>query len=220
MKRHIISYLTPERALGKLSEDDQVLHVLEPYGRIKLRINDEVWMVSVRRGSGELYLIGHIVVGQLTGFSNTRSYITAKPGTEEELRVVSLVDDAPLLRFKSKVVGADRLEISNDGRVNAMQFSSPRILTEESAIIIARKWAEAVTKEELIAIEEELEQRGEFGAPNPLVEEAAVLWVTEHYEEYGWKVRSKEAEKIGYDLLCTQGHEERHVEVKGLLRRD
>jgi hypothetical protein len=57
-----------------------------------------------------------------------------------------------------------------------------------------------------------------FGQPenNPAVERAAVDHVTALYRGAGWDVRSVEADRIGYDLLCSRGGEERHVEVKGV----
>jgi hypothetical protein len=45
---------------------------------------------------------------------------------------------------------------------------------------------------------------------------AAVSLVSEWYEARGWHVQSVEAEKCGYDLLCTNESDEEHVEVKGI----
>jgi hypothetical protein len=57
-----------------------------------------------------------------------------------------------------------------------------------------------------------------FGNPetNRKVERAAVAAVTDWYEAEGWSVKSVEADKCGYDLLCKQGTDEKHVEVKGV----
>lgn len=56
-----------------------------------------------------------------------------------------------------------------------------------------------------------------FGDPerNVEVERAAVSVVSNHYASAGWRVISVEAAKIGYDLKCSQGRKELHVEVKG-----
>jgi hypothetical protein len=51
---------------------------------------------------------------------------------------------------------------------------------------------------------------------NAAVEVAAVALATERYRSDGWDVASVESERIGYDLRCTRGSEERHVEVKGV----
>ncbi|HQZ83177.1 MAG TPA: DUF3883 domain-containing protein [Pyrinomonadaceae bacterium] len=57
-----------------------------------------------------------------------------------------------------------------------------------------------------------------FGDPetNRRVEKAAIKVVTEWYVDEGWTVKSVEAEKCGYDLLCKRTLQEKHVEVKGV----
>jgi hypothetical protein len=47
------------------------------------------------------------------------------------------------------------------------------------------------------------------------IEEKAIRHVRKWYESRGWKVVSREADKIGYDLHCTKGRDQCHVEVKG-----
>jgi hypothetical protein len=54
---------------------------------------------------------------------------------------------------------------------------------------------------------------------NRLVERAAVEAATLYYQANGWDVCSKEAENIGFDLLCQKASEELHVEVKGVSGR-
>lgn len=58
---------------------------------------------------------------------------------------------------------------------------------------------------------------GGFGAAelNKQVELRAVQLVTAKYQAEGWQVRSVEQEYCGYDLHCTRGRQEHHVEVKG-----
>jgi|GEM_PF-3986221 hypothetical protein len=51
---------------------------------------------------------------------------------------------------------------------------------------------------------------------NRKVEKAAIKFVIRHYKQQGWNVQSVEFEKRGYDLLCTKGTREEHVEVKGI----
>ena len=59
---------------------------------------------------------------------------------------------------------------------------------------------------------------GGFGdaKTNALVEQAAVRKVTGHLKTRGYKVVSRERERIGYDLDATKGRTELHVEVKGV----
>jgi hypothetical protein len=53
-------------------------------------------------------------------------------------------------------------------------------------------------------------------AANRLVERAAVRAVTEAYKSKGWAVKSRERLCLGYDLCCSAGKKEEHVEVKGI----
>lgn len=59
---------------------------------------------------------------------------------------------------------------------------------------------------------------GGFGdtATNKLVEEAAIAFVKRRLRGLGFSVRSREKEKIGYDLDATKGKQRLHVEVKGV----
>jgi hypothetical protein len=59
---------------------------------------------------------------------------------------------------------------------------------------------------------------GGFGNPetNRKVEQAAVSFVKDYYEQNHWLVESLESEKCGYDLLCTKNSVQEHVEVKGI----
>lgn len=66
---------------------------------------------------------------------------------------------------------------------------------------------------------EELSRVGAgFGDPetNRKTERAAIAFVTRWYKSRGWKVKSVEAEKCGYDLLCAKATSKEHVEVKGV----
>ncbi|EKU96557.1 hypothetical protein Lepto7375DRAFT_0019 [Leptolyngbya sp. PCC 7375] len=51
---------------------------------------------------------------------------------------------------------------------------------------------------------------------NQQVEQAAINFVSRHFEAEGWAVTSVEAQKCGYDLSCTNGSDELQVEVKGI----
>jgi hypothetical protein len=59
---------------------------------------------------------------------------------------------------------------------------------------------------------------GGFGAQetNLQVEQAAIALVGNNYKKRGWSVESVEVQKCGYDLLCTKGKLQEHVEVKGI----
>jgi hypothetical protein len=59
---------------------------------------------------------------------------------------------------------------------------------------------------------------GGFGdaETNAIVERAAVRKATHVLKRRGFRVRSRESERIGYDLDATRGRTELHVEVKGV----
>ena len=57
-----------------------------------------------------------------------------------------------------------------------------------------------------------------FGQPesNKKIERAAVNHVTKQLQSQGWHVISVEGEKCGFDLNCSRGKKQLHVEVKGV----
>lgn len=56
-----------------------------------------------------------------------------------------------------------------------------------------------------------------FGLPenNRKVERAAICATRRRFEKRGWKVKSVESDRCGYDLDCEKGKNRLHVEVKG-----
>lgn len=109
--------------------------------------DDTVWVVTVYP-EGELVLLGMVLVGECTDLEGARRkldydvypanyHVIARPGTEDSLREVDLMDVAGDLRFVSKK--NDRLDLV-DGQVNAQQLQSIRELTEQSAKILGEKW--------------------------------------------------------------------------------
>jgi hypothetical protein len=59
---------------------------------------------------------------------------------------------------------------------------------------------------------------GGFGdaKTNKLIEKAAIRNVTQLLKRRGFRVRSRENERVGYDLDATKGRTDLHVEVKGV----
>jgi hypothetical protein len=51
---------------------------------------------------------------------------------------------------------------------------------------------------------------------NRRVERSATIAIKKQYQSEGWKVESKEAECLGYDLCCTRGSAIHHIEAKGV----
>lgn len=71
-------------------------------------------------------------------------------------------------------------------------------------------------KAEEIAIRRRLGAGFGTAEDNRKVERAAVAAATKHYKRDGWQVKSVEAGKCGFDLLCRKERQECHVEVKGI----
>jgi len=65
--------------------------------------------------------------------------------------------------------------------------------------------------------EGEAAQGAGFGTAelNRLVEQAAMDHVTAAYEADGWTVEDVSRRKVGWDVTCRRGGDERHVEIKG-----
>ena len=91
------------------------------------------------------------------------------------------------------------------------ELASMRALTRDAGRQLALWWkAPPIIRSDSII-------SAAFGDPdtNPKIERAAVNRVTAQYENNGWHVRSRERERIGFDLECTRGKRTEYVEVKG-----
>jgi hypothetical protein len=116
----------------------------------RVQPDDTVWVATVYKG-GDFVLLGRLEVGECTDEEGAKElldtddiwpakyHVLSKPGYEEPLREVSLMDVAEDLRFLSKT-GKDRLKVT-DGRVNAQQLQRIRRLTPESARMLEKKWS-------------------------------------------------------------------------------
>lgn len=74
-------------------------------------------------------------------------------------------------------------------------------------------------EKQIISTENKNEANGSgFGTPESIheVEQAAISHITNEYTKHGWSVISVETERCGYDLSCTKGKKQEHVEVKGI----
>jgi hypothetical protein len=94
---------------------------------------------------------------------------------------------------------------------------SPAVLDElaaEAGVEVSQPayWGSELEHDEVLVTPNELSRDLESMRE---VERAAVDHVTLSYRRAGWQVRSRESEKVGYDLDCQRKGEVRHVEVKG-----
>jgi hypothetical protein len=217
--RHILFYWRPETALDML-KSRPVFNELTIFGNTLVKPGDVAWVCTRFRQSGELFLLGRLLVGECVKEGRHRKLLSSKSAAEP-LRAVSLMQVFSALRFVTRQY-SDRL-ILRHGRINPEQFGSPRILTDNSVELLNELWYGApslagfkeVLEEDLRSVEAVV-----AGCADPVtnaeVEAAAVSTVTMWYQERGWRVRSVEHEKLGYDLVCTHGGIEEHVEVKEL----
>lgn len=206
----------------------------------RLRPGDIVWPVTIK-DDRRLYLLGPIVVGRVVsereahrilGTSDlwpARYHVIARNGTVARVHEIDVHPIVPKLRFDGVV---DRLPRRYSGR----HLQSIRRLTPESAMLVSRIWTSkrtqslskprggvvrlarhtAVTEGEEVEV---IPRAGAgFGSPaeNRHVERLAIRAAQRYLERRGWRVRSVERQKLGYDLDCARDKAHIRVEVKGV----
>lgn len=191
---------------------------------------DMLWVVTIR--DHRFKLLGRLRVEKIVnqkeakrlrgkGIYPAKLHALAVPNTVEFVSEIDIQDLAKMLRFKS---GRDRLALNDAGSVDGKQIQTLREVTPESARLLSERWGKRSAKH-VVPHEPgdptrlETGRAGAFGGSpeeNREVESAAVSHVTREYMQKGWNVKSVEQDKCGYDLLCTKGSIEEHVEVKGI----
>lgn len=216
--RHILAYWNP-RLAREMYASRTVLGEMSPVSRTIIRPGDVVWVCTKLQKTGELFLLGRLLVGECRR-EGLRLKLIARRGTAEPIQAVNLMEVYQELRFNTKNY-SDRL-ILRGGRINPEQFASSRILTDGTVELLNSVWydGQAVEDFEEVLEEDILYAAAEgLGYADPItneeVEAEAVSLVTRWYEERGWAVESVEGENRGYDLACFNGRLEEHVEVKG-----
>jgi len=216
--RHILVYWNP-KLTQEMCAVQTTLEVVTAVGKTIIRPGDVVWVCTRLHKTGELFLLGRMLVGECRR-EGWRRKVIARSGTAEPLQAINLMDVYQEFRFNSKNY-SDRL-ILRGGRINPEQFGSSRILTDETAELLNSIWydGQAVEDfEEVLAADILYAAADEAGYADPItneeVESEAVSLVTRWYEDHGWTVNNVENENRGYDLVCSKGRLEQHVEVKG-----
>lgn len=229
MSAHYVYYSKPSQAELDLSIHDADGIPLDHWSSAqfkKLRAGDQLWIVTI--AEGRLLLIGHLAVHQMLTFQQAAKYVgrddlydatyhaVCEPDHAEHMEVLDIHELAPALRFES---ANDKLVFAEDGLLAAQQMQSMRRLTGESVAMLEDIWyADVDGSEDEEAAEAETVAGGGYEMDSALrrqIEQAAVVHVTAALTREGWSVESVEAEQCGYDLHCTRGDQERHVEVKG-----
>lgn len=143
MSRQLLSYWKPDTADANLQRGGPLDHAASnQYGSVG--IGDTVWIVTVR--GGELYLLGRILVGQVTDTAgaarvlqtsdlwDANHHILSERGTSLTIQQIPIAHIAADLRFESRN-GNDRLAISK-GMVNPQQLQRTRVLTAATATLL------------------------------------------------------------------------------------
>ena len=220
MSDHFLYYTKPEQAAIDLEEHGADGIGLDHWASNqfkKVQPGDHLWIMTI--DGGELLLIGHMEVRHVMNHSDAVKFVGRKnlyarthhvvcsQDDSEHMGVVNIHPIASLLRFKSPI---DRLVLDPLGHVTAFQIQSMRRLTSDSVKLLEAQWYEPEPPDDWLGTgyqsDPELRRR---------IEQAAISYVTACLTDEGWDVESVEAERCGYDLHCTDGKAERHVEVKG-----
>jgi len=177
---------------------------------------DRVWIVSAPKG--RLHLYGQIVIGGIQPDDTSKAEANCVAGSAQPMMEISLVEESRNLVFSSPS-GHTRLRVER-GLINAQQLQTMRKLSPITANLFAAKWGAGMEKGNAKSTAQEITAHngGGFGdsEENRVVEELAVRFVTKHYQDSGWVVKSVEADKVGYDLECTKSKQTLRVEVKGV----
>lgn len=209
----------------KRIENDKNQYMKYAFGNQLKKVNkgDILWILSYTKNDG-LLLIGKIKVDRAVRPAEAKRIFRGQPWsqygvaaddqTREMFRKISLNKYIKRLRFHSKT--NDRL--AYDGLFfDAQQLRAVRELQPESTFLLDSLWSSG--KAEVSVTAKMIRTTGSgFGTPenNKRVENSAIKYVTRFLKSENWKVKSVEADRVGYDLLCQQGGKERHVEVKGI----
>lgn len=217
--RHILAYWNP-KLTREMSALNTTLEAMTQVSKTTVCPGDVVWVCTRLHRTGELFLLGRMLVGECRR-EGWRRKLIASGGTAEPLQAINLMAVYQEIRFDSSKNYSDRL-ILRGGRINPEQFGSSRILTDETAKLLTSTWyggQAAQDFQEVLEADILYTAADEAGYGDPItneeVESEAVSLVTEWYEYDGWTVDNVERENRGYDLVCSRGGLEQHVEVKG-----
>jgi len=195
----------------------------------QLERDDSLWVV-VSGGAeypDEWRLLQRIVVRDLK-FAAKYNRADGRPyrivGDREKSPKFDLGSQPDLTNLLHKLEFVSGKRITKEGKAIGLQLEQFRPLSPSGSRLLeqyARKLILTTpeTSLEEKQIEKIIRKAGAgFGSPetNQKVGDAACSYVTEWYESRGWSVKSVEAEKRGYDLVCIKGSVEKHVEVKGV----
>jgi hypothetical protein len=199
-----------------------------------IRTGDQVYVVTIYQGS--LHLIGKLEVGQIV-FSDEEAgnligyepwsapeHLIARRCTPMRFDNQISLDVVRSLLFKG-TKGLTGLKFVSQDHLDPQTLRPIRQLTPGAARELDA-FLDDLTEPNLpppgLPDEEVKQLEVDFGdwEKNQQVEQAAVRHITARYEEEGWTVQSVETLGRGYDLSCTRGGQQQHVEVKSISGSD
>ena len=192
------------------------------YPGLDIQPGDRLFIVYLDE-NGYLNLIGRLLVSELIDRRKAvrrrgpeiwpaSHYAFARRG-EADRRVFDRPVPADIvrrLRFRQANGKLTALKADRGGAVNGQRLQRIRRLTTESEALLD-------SVRELEPDVETDSRPGRRRPPKPVrdaIEDRAMKVVADHYRERGWKVEDVHL-KRSYDLLCSKGAAELHVEVKG-----
>ncbi len=189
-----------------------------------LRLNvGQVALLGIK--GGELFLCAAPSLPRLSApaevtISRTPVYAAVpinSVGLRVPLRNAAILDARVLAAHRRYIVEAASRKRTSPWRA-AHSPAAVRVISEWSGTDVPQPAYVTTSPDESELVQGEIETAlDELGASRE-VEKTAIRLIRTWYESRGWKVRSVEADKIGYDLRCTKGGKRRHVEVKGRAR--
>jgi len=195
----------------------------------QLERGDTLW-VAVSGGAehpDEWRLLQGIVIRDLK-FVDKYNHVDGRPycvvGDREKSQKFDFDSQLDLANLLHELEFVSGKKITKEGKSIGLQLEQFRPLSPSGSRLLEQYARNLIlttpeTSLEEKQIEKIIKRAGAgFGSPemNRKVGDAACSYVTEWYESHGWSVKSVEAEKCGYDLVCVKGSVEKHVEVKGV----
>lgn len=223
--KHFLQYWEPEVAQNSWARGEMLDYSgSNQFKKMSVKVGDIVWIVTCDEQK-RLILIGRIIVDRITHDRKSAEKEYSKNLWPSEYHVFGsgqtickifrkdITKCASRMRFVSRASMSLRI---NNGQIDAKQLQSIRILEYSSANLlnIALFGNELPPEEE---IQYNLKNGLGFGNPedNKKIENASVNFVIKSYKGDGWKVKSVESDKLGYDLECKKNGSIENVEVKG-----
>ena len=149
-------------------------------------------------------------------------------GNDKRSEIFDLNDQSDFSLTLYKLNFASGKSITTKGMLIGRSIQRSRPLSNSDVALLNQYAKTLKTRQERSpSLQEEVTSSQEPPVPNTgagfgeternlQIEKAAISFVTQWYRKQGWRVKSVEQQKRGFDLICHKGNVEEHVEVKGV----